>query len=147
MPNTILSLLLLSAYYGVKALGGFNQTTYLTDAQTVYNKIFLDQPADLPEHTQTLGAEVTALYAQINGRLEPATGLDLILYSNSASWDNFQQTSNTLTLKEALWGNLPLIYPALCPAAERTLRLNAITSADILQAGGFRSKIQPVVKL
>jgi hypothetical protein len=147
MPNTILSLLLLSAYYGVKALGGFNQTTYLTDAQTVYNKIFLHQPADLPEHTQTLGAEVTALYAQINGRLEPATGLDLILYSDSASWDNFQQTSSALTLKEALWGNLPLIYPALYPAAERTPQLHAITSADILQADGFRSKIQPVVKL
>lgn len=143
IPNTIFSQIILSAYYGLKCLGGFSQTTYLSQAQGLYTEMF-DQKSDSELHTQTLGTDLTIAYLQIGDQLIPATGLDLILHGHPESWQNFLDTANALTLAESFYPTLPGLYKELYPEAEREPELSSITTADIIEALVIKPKINAI---
>jgi hypothetical protein len=145
MPATVFSLLIVSAYYGVKCLGGFSQTTYLTQAQTIYNKLFGNSITDPDEHTQTLGSDITIAFIEQEQKLIPATGLDLILYSDTFSTQNFLDTIKQMTLKQAFYATLPELYSILYPA-ELTDKIAQVSVNDIISLKSFRSVIKPLIK-
>jgi len=143
IPGTVFALLIVSAYYGVKCLGGFSQTTYLTQAQNLYNQLFQSKEPDHEEHTQTMGADMVIAYVKFQGHLVPATGLDLILYGHDKSWHNFMDTARSISLREAFYPLLPELFQELY-GKDGNLKLTKIDTKKILTTLRLNRRICPV---
>lgn len=115
IPSTLMSFIILSFYYGVRLVGGFNQTTYLTVMKEAFIKMqkeygdeesvsFVNQveTTDLSVLVQSLAFLQTPQEARV-----PGTGTDYVLYGNPASFSIMKQIANTLTLKETFYRALP----------------------------------------
>ena len=144
IPNTIFSLLILSAYYGVKCLGGFSQIAYLTEAQKKYNELFMNGASDTAEHTQTLCADLSIGFLDHNNTWTSATGVDLCMHTKPHSWNNFINAAKTLTLREAVYPIFPDLYTILYSPSERNPKLAEITASDIIIELNLKSKVRAV---
>ena len=139
IPNTMLSLLVLSAYHGLKCLGGFSQVQYLTSLHQAYAKLFgLSLP---PSHGQGLCADFMAAFVRSGDALIPATGLDLALGRSEDAWKNFKLTTAGLTLEESLLPMFPEFYKMLYPHNRQDSALTGITPEEIVDFLNLESKI------
>ena len=66
-----------------------------------------------------------------DGRLIPATGVDMILEKMDTRFERYLQLSKKLTLNETKLPMLPEIYSVLFPITEKDPLLGAITSEEI----------------
>jgi hypothetical protein len=155
IPSLLVSYILLACYYGLELLGGFSQTTYLTDMKAAYLTIARDVADDEslavaePVKTDKLGGEFVLAYLETaNGDLVPATGLDLMLHGNATvSWERFLGNASQITLEQTLDPMLPEFYRIIYPDSVRDPDLMAITPEAITAANGSQSVIQPCASL
>ncbi len=151
-PSLLVVFSVLCFYYGIKCLGGFNQTNYLTNMKNAYLKLHTDRgnykSVEMCAHAQTkemCDGFITAFAGGPNGELVPAAGLDLYLYQTEQTWPTILQEIHNLTLNDALSPSLPEFYRYVYPEAERQADLVNITSDDVVKLMGLDQKIKPCV--
>lgn len=150
MPNMMLCYMLLSFYYGVKCLGGFNQINYLTQMKNAYIKMNADhgnyKSIEVCARAQTKemndGLSLAFLETP-NHELQLASGLDLVLYGKDKLWSIIQHEAKYITLNEALTPIMPELYKVVYNKTERDTAFNTITDKVIIQLIGLDKKIQP----
>lgn len=154
IPSTLLVFLVLSCYYGLKLLGGFNQVNYLTQIKKAYlsmlNEVGDQESAAISADTITdklCGDFITAFIKTHDGTLAPATGLDLILRGTPDTWRILVETSHTITLEEALSPMMPEMYRIIYPENEQDLLLTKLTKEDITTSIGLDKKINACVEI
>lgn len=152
IPNTMLSLIVLSCYYGLKCLGGFSQVNYLTRIDEAYGKIFPESVSARSagdSFTKSLcGDFVIGLLRYANTEeLVPATGLDFVLYNQPDSWDLFLETTKIMTLTESFGLMFPELYRILYTEEERDADLDSLTRSDIMNLFQTIERINPCLTI
>lgn len=154
IPSTQLSLLLLSFYYGVTCKGGFSQVNYLTAMREAYLKLLQRFPGQhlddvavaYQSRTAELGEDFAVAFVRApDGRVVPATGLDLLLYRENQTWEHLVKTAQDVTLAEALSTMMPDFYSVVTQERERRPELSGLSAEDITALLGLERKIQPCV--
>lgn len=150
IPSTMLSLCLLSFYYGLHCLGGMGQVSYLPEMKAAYLTMMQEigdgaAPRNCtPLATKNLGGEMAvAFLREPSGNLIPATLFDFLLYGEGN--DMFAKASasiNDVTLNDALATTLPSEYPMLYSVEERDAVLFSLTSEDISRVLGSDGKLR-----
>jgi hypothetical protein len=142
--------MVLSFYYGLSCLGGFNQINYLTDMQTAYLQLQdqLGQPDNKAmaqaAYTRHMNDGFTLAFLQTSaGKTVPATGLDLALYGDQTTWPNLLATMKTMTVAEGFDPLLPELYRVIYSEEERVADLTAISESDITKITDLERKIKP----
>jgi len=154
IPGLLLSYFILSMYYGLKCIGGFNQINYLTQIKNGFIKMCADigdyVSVELCARVQTkeLSDGLTiAFLRDPTGAVKPAMGLDLYLYGNENTYNTLQKVMESVTLEQALDPILPEIYRTTYTEETGEPELFAITNADIMQFTGLDKKIEPCVEI
>lgn len=154
IPGLMLIFIVLSFYYGLKCLGGFNQINYLTAMKNAYLKIQIEQgnyrSIEVCARAQTKEVNDGLMLAFLENRRHeyiPAMGLDLLLYGNHDTWTHIEQTAQTLTVQEAIDPSLPDMYSVVYPFTDRDANLMQITTQDIIQATDLHRRIQPCARI
>lgn len=153
-PTTLLDFFVLSFYYGLKCVGGFNQINYLTEMKNNYIKMQVDRSnyrsIEVCARAQTKemndGFTLAFIKAQDN-QLYAAVGLDFILYGNDETWPNLVKTIKNITVAEAFDPLLPELYRVIYNEKDRVPNLTAITDAQIMEVTGVGKKIVSCVTL
>ncbi|MCX6780066.1 MAG: hypothetical protein NT034_02715, partial [Candidatus Magasanikbacteria bacterium] len=153
IPNLLLDFMVISFYYGLKCLGGFNQINYLTMMKNSYIKMNVDlenyRSIEICARAQTKeicdGLTIAYLGYDGNNQMILASGLDLILYQNKQSWETLMDLAKNITLEEALGPLLPEIYKISYDQKEWEEKLTNITDKDITNLTGLNKKIKPCV--
>ncbi len=154
IPSTMLSLVLLSFYYGLHCFGGMGQVSYLPEMKEAYLRMMEEQGDSLSRDvckelpTKSLGGEVTVAFLQTAcGDLVPATALDFLLYQSPETIDAIGELAARTSLADSLDPTLPTEYPMLYIGDERELDLFSMTAGEItrvLQTGG---KLQATLQM
>ncbi|MFA6475229.1 MAG: hypothetical protein WCV88_03420 [Patescibacteria group bacterium] len=151
-PTTLMDFLVLSFYYGLKCLGGFNQINYLTDMKNAYIKMNVDRQnyrsieVCARAQTKEMGDGYLLAYGQTTaGKLIPATGLDLYLYGTDKTWSTIQHMAKNLTVRESLLPAMPELYRYVTTEAQRDPALAAITPDQIVTAIDLNKKLEPCI--
>lgn len=113
IPSMLLNMLVVGGYYGVKCLGGFSQTSYLTWMLEAYKKIF---PKAMVGDSQTLCGDF--IFADIllgQKHAFAATGLDMLLYKKQFNFEAFAELCKTKTLNEVMQRVFPILFKILYP--------------------------------
>lgn len=155
IPSTLLSFILLSFYYGVKLLGGKQQTTYLTQMKNAFinmqkelrNNLSSDYLSELRTTDLSINIESLAYMETEDKQLVPATGIDLILYGDSSSFSVIRLLSKILTIREVVYRALPVFYKRFYRETERELQLDSITQKDLEKYLGLGNTIIPSAKI
>lgn len=153
IPGLLLDFMVVSFYYGLKCLGGFNQINYLTLMKNSYIKMNVDlenyRSIEICARAQTkeICDGLTVAYVGYNGEKQMilASGLDLILYQNKDSWKTLMNLINNITLEEALEPLLPEIYKITYDQKEWDEKLTKIVDKDITNLNGLNKKIEPCI--
>lgn len=153
IPGLLLDFMVVSFYYGLKCLGGFNQINYLTMMKNNYIKMNVDlenyRSIEICARAQTkeLCDGPTIAYLGYNGeqQLTLASGLDLILYQDKNSWKTLIDLAKNITLEEALNPLLPEIYKISYDQKEWEENLTSITEKEITNLTGLNKKIKPCI--
>lgn len=152
VPSSLLCFMVLSFYYGLRQIGGPNQTTALTQMKEAYIKLLTDAGIpndiefckDVPTTDIIPGMPpVLAFLKGKLGELIAATPLDLYLYGIPTSLDTIAKVSQEVTLGDSIRRTLPLWYKRCYLESERETDLLSITEADIDQHIGLDKKIIP----
>lgn len=153
-PTTLLDFFVLSFYYGLKCVGGFNQINYLTQMKNNYIKMQVDRSnyrsIEVCARAQTKEMNDGFTLAFLEGqdkKMYAAMGLDFILYGNDQTWSHLVETIKTITVEEAFNPLLPELYRVIYNEAERTPEQSAITDEQIMELTGLNKKIIPCAKL
>jgi hypothetical protein len=113
IPSMLLNMLLVGGYYGLKCLGGFSQTSYLTWMLEAYQKMF---PEARVGNSQTLCGDFIFADITMGGKQAFAsTGLDLLLYKKKFSAEEFVKLCKTKTLGEVIARVMPILFKILYP--------------------------------
>lgn len=154
LPSMMLCFIVLSFYYGLKCLGGFSQTNYLTLMKNAYIKMQVDlgnyRSIEVCARAQTkeMGGDFTiAFLGGPKGEMVPATGLDLILYGNEQTWSCLIEESKLITLQDGVSALMPEFYRILYTEPEREAELMAVTPDDIAKLIHLDEKIKPCVEI
>lgn len=154
IPSMMMIFIVISFYYGLKCLGGFNQVNYLTLMKNAYLRAMVDRgnyrSIEICARAQTkeIGDGLTiAFLGGPNGELIPATGIDLYLYGTDETWTKIVQESKIVTLEEALNPLMPEFYKIIYPDTERQSALLEITSENITKITGLDKKIEPCANI
>lgn len=116
IPGTMLSLLVLEAYYRLECVGGFSQVDYLPKLLSAYFELFGLEQIDFPNY---MGGENIVTLINLRSRKKLATGIDLFLEANESLLnrsvnqsvqEKFSQASKMITVRESLQLILPDIY-------------------------------------
>lgn len=150
IPNILLKFMVVSFYYGLKCLGGFNQVNYLTLLKNNYIKMNADlgnyRSIEVCARAQTKelvdGLSIAFLGAPENP-FTLATGIDLILYGHKEGWNNLMHVTKSLSFEEAFNPLLPEIYRISYDKKEWEEDLLQITHKDISELEGMDKKIKP----
>ncbi len=153
IPGLLLDFMVVSFYYGLKCLGGFNQINYLTLMKNSYIKMNVDlenyRSIEICARAQTkeICDGLTVAYVGYNGdkQMILASGLDLILYQNKDSWKTLMNLINNITIEKALEPLLPEIYKITYDQKEWDEKLTNITDKDITNLNGLNQKIEPCI--
>ncbi len=155
IPSTLLSLLLLSMYYGYILIGGMEQANYLTQAKQAFIKL-LEKMKDLESIEAAKSVPTTnnvitrPMLTYIEGPQDarvPASGLDMLLYAEKGSLNKIFDVSKKVTLGQLLDRVLPNIYKEHTPDEEKTEELMAITERQIEKLTGLDKLVPPLAKL
>lgn len=156
-PSTLLSFLILSFYYGVKLLGSFNQTSYLTQMKYSFinflketrNEAEIEYVEAIPTTDLVYPRPILAFLENSvpkTPRIE-ATGLDLILYKNAQTFTSLFKNASSIKLKEALDRVMPDLYISYVPEQNHLQKYLEITSETIERMSGLDIKINSCVKI
>ncbi len=153
-PTTMTDFFVLSFYYGLKCVGGFNQINYLTDMKNAYIKMNVDRhnyrSIEVCARAQTKEMNdgfILAFLEDAQGMKAAATGLDLLLYGDDNTWPRLAETMRSLSVKQAVDLMYPELYPVVYNDVDRVPTLSAVTTDDIMRQEGLEGKIQPCAKL
>ena len=153
IPGLLLDFMVVSLYYGVKCLGGFNQVNYLTMMKDGYIKMHQDLGEQnfidncLKIQTKEICDGLTMAFLGRGGSEKIlASGLDLILYSDENSWNIILEDIKKISLREALDPLMPEIYKISYDEEEWENELLEITDTDVVSQKEF-SKLVPCVYL
>lgn len=154
VPSMMLSHVIISFYYGVKALGGFSQVNYLTFMKNAYIKMQTDRGnyksvrVAAQSQTKELCGDVTLAFLETDDKfMTPASGLDLILYGTDHTWSDFLEMSKKVSLEEALNPMMPEFYRIIYSESERTEDLMSLSSEEITKFTGLDKKIKPCISI
>ncbi len=150
IPNILLKFMVVSFYYGLKCLGGFNQVNYLTLMKNNYIKMNADlgnyRSIEMCARAQTKemidGLSIAFLQSPGNP-FTLATGLDLILYGHKDGWNNLTHVVKNLSFEEAFSPLLPEIYRISYEKKDWEENLLKITDRDINKLKRIGGKIKP----
>jgi hypothetical protein len=113
IPSMLLNMLVVGGYYGVKCLGGFSQTSYLTWMLDAYKKIF---PNSTVGDSKTLCGDFIFADIMANGNQAfAATGMDLLLYKKQLNPEAFVELCKTKTLSGVMDRVMPILFKILYP--------------------------------
>lgn len=153
-PTTLLDFFVLSFYYGLKCVGGFNQINYLTDMKNAYIKMNVDRgnyrSIEVCARAQTKEMNdgfTLAFVAGSDQKTYAATGLDFFLYGDDTTWPRLVETIKQITVEEAFNPLLPELYRVIYNEKDRTPELSAITDEQIMQLTGLDKKITPCAQI
>lgn len=153
-PTTLLDFFVLSFYYGLKCLGGFNQINYLTAMKDAYIKMNVDlmnyRSIEVCARAQT--REMSDGYLIAYGQTPtsttiPVNGIDLYLYGDAQSWPIIQDVANTVTINNSLYPAIPEFYRYVYTEEERDPELAAITPEQVVAQLGIEKLLKPAIKL
>ncbi len=152
IPSTLLTFLVVSFYYGVTALGGFSQPSYLTYMKEAYMRFLQsvgrNDEARICQDVQTdiMGGDMAlALLQNKAGNIEQATGLDLLLCTHKKLVERMMQTAKTMTFEQATDIMMPMFYEVMFSDLEREEQLSQVTSGQIAALNGVRKDIKPCI--
>jgi hypothetical protein len=114
MPSMALSFIVLSFYYGLTCGGGFNQVNYLTEMKRAWQNVLSEHGADQGElaglQTDHLSADMALAFLSDGKDSVPASSVDLMLYGDDKTWDDFVGLSREVTLDQAIGVMMPEYY-------------------------------------
>lgn len=152
IPGLMLIFVVLSFYYGLKCLGGFNQINYLTYMKNAYIKVQVEcgnyRSIEVCARAQTKEINdglILAFLEDTRHEYTPATGVDLFLYGHTQTWQSIIRTAQNLSLSEALDPLLPELYRVVYSDNERQSDLTALTAKDVVTVGQLDKKIMPCI--
>lgn len=153
-PTTLLDFFVLSFYYGLKCVGGFNQINYLTDMKNAYIKMNVDRgnyrSIEVCARAQTKEMNdgfTLAFVAGSDQKTYAATGLDFILYGDDTTWPRLVETIKQISVEEAFNPLLPELYRVIYNEKDRQPELSAVTDEQIMQLTGLDKKITPCAQV
>ncbi|PIZ75553.1 hypothetical protein COY05_03645 [Candidatus Peregrinibacteria bacterium CG_4_10_14_0_2_um_filter_38_24] len=154
IPSMMLCYIVLSFYYGIKCLGGFSQVNYLTEMKDAYIKMQTDRgyyrSVEVCARAQTkeMGGDFALAFLKCpNGKIIPATGIDLVLYGAPDTWSRLVHKSDVLTMKEAVYSLMPEFYKIVYPEKDRDPELSAINSEDATRILNLEGKLEPCAEI
>lgn len=155
IPSTLMSFMLLSFYYGVKLVGGTNQTTYLTQMKEAFlnmqreygDKESVAFAQNLPTTDLSVAVQSLAFLQTPQDERVPVTGVDLLLHGDILSLPAMKQVAKNVTVREAFYRVLPDCYKWYYREDERDPELVKITKDDVEKFLGIEHKIIPAVKI
>ncbi len=155
IPSTLLSMIILSMYYGYVLTGGMEQANYLTLTKEAYikplEKVGDTESIEACKDTVTTNNVITrpvfAFLEDTKGNRVEASGIDLILYGKKGSWNRVLEASKKIPLGDFIDRTLPNIYSEHCPDAEKEERFVSIIEAQIEKLIGFKEKIPSMASI
>lgn len=157
IPNTLLTFITLSFYYGQYLGGGPAQTLNLTRMKEAFMNLLSEiQDTESSEAvkdvitTNLIISRPTLAFIDIPGqdRRIPATGLDMLLYGdNGKSWDRILEATKKTTLSEFFYRALESFYAEYVPPQEKEPELTSITERDIEKFVGLDQKVPALITL
>lgn len=156
IPSALLCFIMLSFYYGIRQVGGPNQTTFLTLMKKAYVSLLKETGSeeeimlcsDLPTEDIIPGMPpVLAFLKGKKGELIAATPLDLYLYGTDKALSIIAEASRRITLGESIRRTLPLWYKRCYQESEREEDLLKITEAEIDREIGLDKKLLSFVSI
>lgn len=151
--STLMDFLVLSFYYGLKCLGGFNQVNYLTAMKNSYIKMNVDlenyRSIEVCARAQTkeLCDGFSVAFLGQKGQLLLATGIDLLLHGKGDTIKTICDTCKNISVEEALYPLLPEMYRVSYEESEWDPDLIKITDREISALIGLDQKLQPSVTI
>lgn len=153
VPSIMLIFVVLSFYYGLKCLGGFNQVNYLTFMKNAYIKMQADRgnykSIEVCARAQTKETVdgVFAFLETAGKTLMQATGLDVILYGDEHRWEYLLEELQTMTVEDALNPGMADFYRFMYVGADADPSLLQVTSEQISEVTGQSKRIRPFVRI
>ncbi len=157
IPSTLLSFIIFSFYYQLRQIGGFSQTTYLTQMKEAYISLLREtgdfESVALTEQIPTKDFIIInndPLFTYMQGpknELISATPLDLYLYGDHDTLDIVKKISKNITLGESFLRSLPSVYRFTYLESEREEELVKIDDKYINKVIGFDKKIIPFARI
>lgn len=137
---TSLTCFLVSLYYNLNCLGGFNQTSWLTEIKEKFSALLVEmgERALAEEVLKVVTdnfAETPLALSLTNNSLIKSSLVDL--YLADVDYGAVVQISKQITLAQSLETELPEIYKIVVPEQNRSSELLAITSGNIAQSNGL----------
>ncbi|EKD79211.1 MAG: hypothetical protein ACD_41C00133G0003 [uncultured bacterium] len=152
-PTTLLDFFVLSFYYGLKCLGGFNQINYLTAMKGAYIKMNVDRmnyrsiEVCARAQTKEMSDGYLIAYGQApDGGVVQANGIDMYLYGDAQTWGIVQEVANTVTINDSLYPAMPEFYRYVYTEVQRDPKLAAITPEQVIFHHGLQDKLKPCVR-
>jgi hypothetical protein len=155
IPSTLMSFIILSFYYGLRLVGGVDQTTYLTQMKEAFIRMQTEiGNMEKFEHIKDLRTTDLSVMIQSLAFLQapqatrvPVTGTDFVLYGNQATFTIIKLLSRVLTLKAAFYRALPDCYSRFYKEDERDSHLATITKEDLEEYLGLQDTLVPSAKI
>jgi hypothetical protein len=118
-PTSLLCFLVL-LNFDVTCLGGFNQTTWLTEIKQKFTELlsnlsFAAQAKKIQGIPTSHFAETPLAFLYKYGRLFQATGIDLMFERDPELYGKYRKLAETLTMGESMDMNMPEIYKVIFP--------------------------------
>jgi hypothetical protein len=137
---TSLTCFLVTLYYNLNCLGGFNQTSWLTEIKEKFSALLVEMgERALAEEVLKVAtdnfAETPLALSLTNNSLIKSSLVDL--YLADVDYGAVVQISKQITLAQSLETELPEIYKIVVPEQNRSSELLAITSGNIAQSNGL----------
>lgn len=154
IPGTMLSMIVLSCYYGAILTGGLDQPRYLPQLQKAYAQVLteMNQPEEAaktsitPTTDNAITRPILAFIENHFGVIEPASGLDLCIYENNG-WEQVYEAAKRVTIGDAITRLLPIMYKWYVPKDTWEEDLLGVAMQDIESTIPNEHKIPSWVKL
>ncbi len=138
-PTSLLCFLVM-LNYNFNCLGGFNQTSWLTEIKVKFILLLkeLGEKEKLTEVSKVVTdnfAETSLAFFFQNNQLTKPSALDL--YINNVDYESLKEISKNITLELSLESELPEIYKIVVPAGERQVKLSNLNATYIARENGL----------
>ena len=153
LPSTLMDFIVLSFYYGLKCLGGFNQVNYLTLMKNAYIRMQLERgkyrsiEVCARAQTKEICDGFSVAFLGYGEKMTVATGLDLLLHGTKDTLPTIQEVCRSINVEEALNPLMSEIYRTSYPEQEWDPTLSGITAEEISCFTGLDTKIRACVRL
>lgn len=138
-PTSLLCFLV-TLYYGFNCIGGFNQTSWLTEIKTRF-VLLLKELGEQKSALKVAGlitdnfAETALALYKVGDRLIKPSLMDLFLADYK--YEQILEFSKKITLKQSLQSELPEIYKIVVPADQRHPELLGLSLPQIANLNGL----------